>query len=213
VIFPTDLAKYVVALANSAGGIILIGIRANQTTNEPEEIVGIDLCEGLEEKVINICESNIKPRIIPEVKVCPFKSDENLPEEDKAVILIRVPESPIAPHIHTRRNEIWIRLHNRCALADLETIEHLLEKRDRASEILRNDLMRIEDIVRSARQRFTNEERQYLQAFTIFPLFPFKTIQFNRNVDDYLREQINRVRSFNQKVSHRSRIEVRKFDK
>lgn len=70
--FPSDLAKIVIAFANTAGGIILIGIRANRQTNRPEEIVGVELRSGIEERVTDIALSNIRPPILPEIKVCPY---------------------------------------------------------------------------------------------------------------------------------------------
>lgn len=51
--FPKDLPKLITAFANSHGGIVLIGVKADKETNEPIEICGIDLEDGLEERVIS----------------------------------------------------------------------------------------------------------------------------------------------------------------
>ena len=82
--FPNNLAKIVTAFANTAGGIILIGVRANRETNQPEEITGIPLAPGLEERATNITMGNIRPPISPEVTVCPYKSNVNLTANDRA---------------------------------------------------------------------------------------------------------------------------------
>lgn len=116
--FPRDLAKIVVAFANTAGGLILIGVRANDTTNEPEEVVGVPLTAGLEERVTNITLSNIEPPISPEVKVCPYKSNITMQENDRAVVFVRVTQSSIAPHSDSN-NTIWVRNHNVCNPASL----------------------------------------------------------------------------------------------
>ncbi len=118
------LERSICALGNTLGGIIFIGVKADKKTNIPKAVPGITLEEGLEEKIINKCLSWINPPLIPEVKVCAFDSD------NKAVIFIRVPKSIHAPHEIMRKNEILIRVHNRIAPANLNTIEQLLERRD-----------------------------------------------------------------------------------
>ena len=118
------LERSICALGNTLGGIIFIGVKADKKTNIPEAIPGITLKEGLEETIINKCLSWINPPLIPEVKVCAFDSD------NKAVIFIRVPKSIHAPHEIMRKNEILVRVHNRIAPANLNTIEQLLERRD-----------------------------------------------------------------------------------
>lgn len=119
-----NLERSICALGNTLGGIIFIGVKADKKTNIPESIPGIPLKEGLEETIINKCLSWINPPLIPEVKVCAFDSD------NKAVIFIRVPKSIHVPHEIMRKNEILVRVHNRIAPANLNTIEQLLERRD-----------------------------------------------------------------------------------
>jgi len=205
--FPSDLSKYIVAMANTAGGIILIGISANQTTNEPEEISGISLVKGLEERVINICESNIKPILIPEIKVCPFKINELLSEPDKTVLLIRIAESEVSPHICLRNNGIWIRLHNRCALADLETIERLIEKRDKSAIELKETISFFNIEAANRRAEFPDSLNEYLTFYIITPKFPMKKIYFTKQIDDYVRSQINEISRFNQYILYPEHIE------
>ncbi len=106
------------------GGIILIGIQAGKKTNTPENIKGIELVDGLTERVINICLSRISPTVIPEVKVLPFNSN-------RAVLFIRVRGPDYSsPHYLVDSNEILIRANNRNERADLKTIEDLLEIRE-----------------------------------------------------------------------------------
>lgn len=131
--FPENLklAETICAFANTEGGIILIGVQAEKTKNKPKAITGIKLKDGLEEKIINICLSHISPTIAPEVKVCDFKSDPNKSVSDRAVLLIRVRYSHIAPHYLLNNNKIMVRVHNRNSLADLRTIESLIDRRER----------------------------------------------------------------------------------
>lgn len=129
--FPKNLkiAETICAFANTEGGIILVGVEADQTTNKPKDIPGTKLKDGLEEKVINICLSHISPTIAPEVKVCDFKSDPTKSKSDRAVVFIRVRSSYAAPHYLLDNNEIKVRVGSRNSLADLRTIEVLIDRR------------------------------------------------------------------------------------
>ncbi len=123
------LAKTICAFANTQGGIILVGVKADTIKNIPETIPGIELKEGLEEKIINLCLGHISPSITPEVKVCDFKSDSMESKNNRAVLFIRIRPSYSPPHYLLKNNEIPVRVHNRNSLADLQTIERLIEKR------------------------------------------------------------------------------------
>ncbi len=135
--FPRNLklAETICAFANTQGGIILIGVEADKKTNKPKNVSGIELNDGLEEKIVNLCLSHISPSLTPEVKVVDFKSDTKMTESDRAVLFIRVRPSYIAPHYLLNTNEIPIRVHCRNSLADLRTIENLIERRKNFGDI------------------------------------------------------------------------------
>ena len=196
--FPSDLAKLVMAFANTDGGIILIGIRADQITNVPETITGIPLRVGLEERVINITMSNITPPISPEVKVCPYKSNAALTQDDRAIIVVRVPQSDVSPHSHSRNNSIWVRNHNRCDQASLDVIERLLERRNKGILLLENMKQEANQVSTTAIQGFplVDERIRYFEI-KISPLFPLK-ITFNKSTDDFLRTQIGLIARVNE---------------
>jgi hypothetical protein len=196
--FPTDLAKTVIAFANTVGGIILIGVKANRNTNQPEQIPGIVLSAGLEERVTNITMSNIEPPISPEVKVCPYKSNAGLTQNDRAVVVIRVSQSDIAPHYDSRSNAIWIRNHNTCNQASLDVIERLLERRDKGN-LLREGMEQEANQVRNnvlPGFPLTNGRLGYYEI-RLSPSYPLK-INFNKSTDDFLREQIESIHRINE---------------
>ena len=128
--FPKAIERTICAFSNTAGGIILIGVEAEKRTNKPTDIPGIKLTEGLEERVINICLSHIMPPVIPEVKVCDFKSSTNAKRSDRAVLFVRVRPDYAAPHYLLDKNEVLVRAHNRNTRADLRTIESLIGRRE-----------------------------------------------------------------------------------
>jgi hypothetical protein len=196
--FPADLAKTVIAFANTAGGVILIGVKANKDTNQPEAIPGILLKAGLEEKVINITMSNIEPPISPEVKVCPYKSNTGLTQEDRAVVVIRVLQSDVAPHSDSHSNAIWVRNHNTCNQASLDVIERLLERRDKATLFREEMDQGANQVEASALQGFPlRDGRIRYYEIRLSPLYPLKTT-FNKSTDDFLREQIGSIQGINE---------------
>ena len=132
--FPTDsakLAKSISAMANTHGGIILIGVRANKTTNTPiMPIEGMELTQGLEEKVTSICLTNIYHPYFPSIKVCDFKNDNG---EDRAVVFIRVLESDQTPHAINNNTDVYFRIKSQnepFRKATIDEIEWLKNKRD-----------------------------------------------------------------------------------
>jgi hypothetical protein len=197
--FPRDLAKTVIAFANTAGGIILIGVKANKNTNQPENIVGIPLSAGLEERVTNITMSNVEPPISPEVKVCPYKSNAGLIHDDRAVVVIRVSQSDAAPHSDSHSNAIWVRNHNTCNQASLDVIERLLERRDKGTLLREGMEQETNQIATDAIQGFppTEDGRVRYYDIRLSPMYPLK-ITFDKSTDDFLRRQIESIGNINE---------------
>src|SRR5208282_2962796 len=128
--FPSELNRIAASFANTAGGIILLGIETDEA-NVPSQIVGVPLVKGLEERVLNICHSGIYPPITPDVKVCPYSSTDGS-SPDKCLIMVRVHESAQAPHlIGKKRNLIYVRIDNESEQADPDAIRNLIEKQER----------------------------------------------------------------------------------
>lgn len=126
-----DLAKSVCAFVNTEGGIILIGVEASKETNVPTSIPGISIEKGLEEKVSSICLSHILPRVMPEIKLCPFNLSNG---NQRAVLFVRISQSYTPPHYVWQTREILVRVNCENMRADLQTIEDLFERRKRIRE-------------------------------------------------------------------------------
>jgi len=196
--FPTDLAKIVIAFANTDGGIILIGVKANKNTNHPEAIPGIPLNPGLEERVINITMSCIRPPISPEVKVCPYRSNANSTQDDRAVVVIRVSKSDIAPHSDSHSNAIWIRNHSRCDQASLDVIEKLLERRDKGTLLRERMEQEANQIAANVIPGFPlRDGRLRYYDIRLSPLYPLN-ITFNKSTDDFLKGQMESISGINE---------------
>ena len=87
--FPSDLAKSIAAMANTLGGIILIGVDETDDGKPRLPLLGIDNDRGLDERVLNTILDSMTPPVIPEIVTCPNAAG------DKAVMVIRIPQSEI----------------------------------------------------------------------------------------------------------------------
>jgi hypothetical protein len=182
--FPSELERIVASFANTAGGVILIGVDED-STNKPSSLLGIDLVKGLEERVLNICHSNSNPPITPEVAVCPFSSIGTT-NQDKCVVFVRVPESGQAPHyIGKRSNLIYVRIDNESEQADAAATKSLMEKRDRGTklskELLDSKTIKSQNIPGFPAMRTT-------QVAAIPSCITKDIIDFNSETDRFLRE-------------------------
>lgn len=122
--FPENLEKTIAAMANTNGGIILIGIEDDD--NLPKlPINGIQHQRGLAERVTNIILERISPPVLPETQVCLDDTGA------KAVIVIRIPQSHQTPH-SVKGTTVYFRTNNVTSpesLMTLENIEWLLDNR------------------------------------------------------------------------------------
>src|SRR5687768_3362182 len=63
--FPSDLAKTLAAFANTLGGLVLLGVDADKTTNQPiwPAIAGMPTQPGLQERAYQIAQEAIYPPV------------------------------------------------------------------------------------------------------------------------------------------------------
>jgi hypothetical protein len=144
--FPAHLEKTIAAMANTLGGIILIGVEEDSENKPILPLRGVKFHRGLSERVHNIDLTNITPPVIPEVSVCP---NEN---KNCAIVVVRIPQSHQTPHAIAANTEVYLRTGNRNkpeALARIDQIGWLVDRR-RKSEQLRHQLYE------RAHERFAN---------------------------------------------------------
>jgi len=178
--WPDDLAKTIAAMANTLGGLIIIGVETDAQELPITPITGIEVRSRLELRVFNICEGAIYPPVIPEVIACPNTGG------DKAVVVIRVPISRQA-HAVEKNTQIYVRTGNRNSpnqLADISKIGWLLGIRG-ALEVERDALIdrarkRFLPMIRSAMPSdYTMSEyfrdRQWLKMHAV-PTYPSKQL-------------------------------------
>lgn len=190
---PTNekLAKTISAMANTYGGIILVGVEADQKKNIPINRPGIEFVKGLEEKITGICLRSIYPPVFPEVKPCGFK-DEN--QAEKAVLFIRVYESDRTAHAINNNTDAYIRIKSQSEKferkATIDEITWLKDRRAKAIEFR-------QQLVQRARGRYYSKthhdrynyryHRNWYREIYLIPSFPhnmlFSCDEFFRILD------------------------------
>jgi hypothetical protein len=181
--FPTDLAKTVAAMANTHGGLVLIGVDELPDGKPRTPIAGIEAEPRLADRVTNIVLANVTPPLFPEIAVCPNESGE------KVVLVLRIAQSNQTPHAIRSNTRVYFRTGNRANpedLVDLNRLAWLLDKRAR-SIALREHLFDVA-LGRSAFTlgtfvRFVGNEKHtggappnlVLRIIPHFPSLPFKT--------------------------------------
>lgn len=94
-----ELAKDLSALANTEGGVIIIGIAENKKTHklEPHPIK----FEDIKDRITGVLENNVREPIRGYIiKLIPLPSDST-----KGYVIIEVPDSPNKPHMVTVKGE------------------------------------------------------------------------------------------------------------
>lgn len=134
--FPDRLQNTIAAMANTMGGVILIGVQEEKDSKPKVPIAGIAFDRGLSERVTNIIADNIMPPVFPEIQVCPNASG------DRAVVMVRIHQSEQAPHAVAKNTSVYVRTGNRNKPEDLTDIDNLewLTNRRQKSVALRETL-------------------------------------------------------------------------
>lgn len=181
-----SLAKTITAMANTWGGLIVIGVE-DEDSKPKLPLKGIEYKEHLREQINNIILGNIIPPLFPEVQICPDEKNE------KALIVIRIPQSNHSPHAIRRNTRVYIRTDTSNEPEELATVDRviwLVERRKKSTE-LKDSFYKI------AEERFNKLCKRagvtikYNDAiFSISPLYPFEVLIDYRKLQKEIAEKI-----------------------
>lgn len=180
--FPKNLDKVISSMANTYGGIIIIGIEDSDSFPQPP-FDGIDFVSGLAERITQIDISNIYPPVFPEIQVCP-------PENNKTFVVIRIPESNATPHYIKQKTNAYVRTGNVSTpekIANVNELEWLRNRRQKAinfrESILKNVDMHFRNI---GRLEGLSSIPYSVFSMSICPLYPSKSIVLAQKIEDIL---------------------------
>lgn len=109
------LLRTVVAFANTAGGILLVGVE-----DRTRHVRGVEEPLDLEERLANLLSDGITPRLLPELEIVPWRRTQ--------VVAVQVHPSPARPHYVTREGldgGVYVRVGSTNRKADQELVEEL----------------------------------------------------------------------------------------
>lgn len=108
------IIKTAIAFANTAGGIIVVGVR-----DKTKEVIGVQNVLQEEERITNVIVDLIAPLLVPDIDIISY--------EDKELLLINIPHLPGPFHLKKSRMErgTYVRLGSTNRLADSESLANL----------------------------------------------------------------------------------------
>ena len=166
-----NVPKIVSSFANTQGGIFIIGIKENEPDNEePFTILGIPNTRGIEERIVQSSVMNIYPPVMPEVIIV------DVPETENVIVVVRVDESPQAPHAIQNSTKVYIRHANitqpyeKPQLAQIDYIEYLLNRRQDSQGITQQIIEQIEE--RTSKYCNTSNPNMTVLMHPVFPYRP-----------------------------------------
>ena len=162
------IPKIVSSFANTLGGIFIIGAETNTDNTVKFPIQGIPKRRGIKEQIQQSALTGIYPAVIPEVITC------DVPNTDNVVIIVRIDESPQAPHTIQNSTRAYIRtgsITQPYELAEIDRIEYMLKRREDSQIIIRQILDRTE-------KRANRAIRLLGSTLTVIvrPVFPYRSL-------------------------------------
>lgn len=192
-----SLAKTIAAMANTWGGLIIIGVE-DEDSKPKLPAKGITYKEHLREQINNIILGNIMPPVFPEIQVCPDEKNKN------AFIVIRLAQSNLTPHAIKNNTKVYIRTDTSNEPEELATVDRVLwlvERRNKSTELK-------DSFYEVAEKRFSTLCKKQGVAikhtdaiFSICPLYPFEVLTDYRNLQKEMAEKI-KVRGWGDTFPH-----------
>jgi hypothetical protein len=123
-----NLPKVLSSFANSLGGVLVVGVNAQNGVPQQPMQGFANLAEELPLTIENICFQNINPPVIPRIHIIP--SDV----EGRSFAVIEVDESWEAPHAIENSTKVYVRTGNAANPYDLANVDLIIELVRRRAE-------------------------------------------------------------------------------
>jgi ATP-dependent DNA helicase RecG len=112
---PDGLLKTLVAFANTAGGVLAIGIE-----DRTKRVTGVSDVFATEERLASIIADSIRPRLVPDIEIVPWRKTQ--------VLVVQVYPSAARPHYVARQGPeagVFVRLGSTNRRADAALINEM----------------------------------------------------------------------------------------
>ena len=175
-----ETLKKLSSFANTFGGFLVVGAKANSADGRVQDLVGVEEQPGYRQKLVQWSFDACSPPLIVEVSdPIPTPSGNG-----KFCYVIYTPESDATPHFLNGRKGIWVRTDEFSAkfearLADERELRHLLDRRrlirERRSNLIARAAKRFEAF---SRTRLGEEKAKCATRlnFSLIPRFPARQL-------------------------------------
>lgn len=177
------IPKIVSSFANTFGGIFMIGVETDKKNNKVVAIDGVPDSEGIEERILQSALTGIYPAVIPEVII------RDVPDTNNVVVIVRVDESPQAPHAIQNSTRTYIRtgsITQPYELAEIDRIEYMLKRREDSQTAIRQICNRTEERIVS----FFNTDEPNITG-VVHPIFPYRPIISTGDIYEFMKMNDN----------------------
>jgi hypothetical protein len=117
------LIKHITAFSNTSGGFLVFGVEESGRGGYPKDIQGIEASVNVE-RLEQIIISNIRPRIGVQ-----FSNKIDVPNSDKIILIIRIPEGQNRPYYSINSHRYYRRYNFEAMPMDEYEVESLYQKR------------------------------------------------------------------------------------
>lgn len=190
------LAGDVAALANTAGGVIVIGIQEDEQARATA-LPGVDISDGEIRRIRQTVASGVSPMPVFDVFAVPMAGEDQPATETgdngeqqpaKGFLVLAVPRSPSAPHAVLVNNEsLRYPKRNGATIRYLSEPEVATAYRERLAGAKRQT-ERIEEIEREAMERLSTSDTSWL-VISLTPDLPGDMV-INQDSYDLARQQL-----------------------
>ncbi|MEO1352159.1 MAG: ATP-binding protein [Cyanobacteria bacterium J06635_15] len=164
-----EILEEVIAFANAYGGTFIIGIK--ETPDKParaSKITTIPKCVELADRLRLQCRDCIEPKI-PQLEIAgiPIEPDGS------GVVVLRVPQSRMAPHRHTITKECYIRRADRSEKMTMREIQDLTLQVERGIALVEKKLTERGNKFEQDFEAWTKKYSRVIGIrLTLYPLTP-----------------------------------------
>lgn len=190
-----ETLKKLSSFANTFGGYMVIGARADSTDGRIQDLPGVDAVAGYKQKVVQWCFDGASPPLVVEVSD-PIPAPAG---NGKVCYVAYSAESDIAPHFLNGRKGCWVRIDEfstrfEVHLANDNELRHLFDRRKLVRDFRDRLLFRAKSRfnIHAGRAHTTSSGGRTksgpLLRFSVVPRFPSRQLCLQANLKDCIQE-------------------------
>lgn len=177
-----ETLKKLSSFANTFGGFMVVGAKANSADGRIEDLPGVDVQAGYRQKIVQWCFDGASPPLTVAVSDPIATPAAN----GKVCYVVYIAESDVAPHFLNGRKGVWVRTdefssHYEARLADETELRHLFDRRklvvERRVDLLHRARRRFDTYIERATGSHTGNRTPWARLeLSVVPRFPARPL-------------------------------------